>query len=124
MLESLAYIVFQSSFTKNDYPPLINLGIVFALQDNLNRAQELWQEALLLYTDNDDWDKATIALFNIALGNSQQGLADLQSLIDKGALPAALQNALGDAEMLMKCPTPLEGIEEAFTLLKSSLEQT
>ena len=103
--------------------PLCNLGITSAIQGNLSRARELWQQALPLYADDDDWDQSTVALYTIALGNPNEGLMALQSLIDKGALPAALRNALEDVKMLMKCPTPLEGIEEAVILLKRSLEE-
>ncbi|MFG6095125.1 tetratricopeptide repeat protein [Leptothoe sp. ISB3NOV94-8A] len=104
--------------------PLCGLGLSFAIQGNLNRARELWKQALPLYTDDDDWDNAIIALYTVALGNPSQGLAALQTLIDKRAVPAALRNALEDAELLMKCPTPLKGIEDMIILLKNSLEES
>ncbi|MDA0269366.1 MAG: tetratricopeptide repeat protein, partial [Cyanobacteria bacterium] len=100
---------------------LFNLGITFARQGDLTQAQATWQKALALYAGNTDWAKATIAFYTIALGDVQQGLADLKALTEKGLQPAALRDVLGDAEQLLKCPTEIPGIEAAATLLRQAL---
>jgi hypothetical protein len=78
---------------------------------------------LALLTGDDDWTQAMVALYTIALGNPTKGLTELENLIVEEAQPAALKNALGDAEILARCPTPIAGIAEAIALLQAGLDE-
>jgi tetratricopeptide (TPR) repeat protein len=102
--------------------PVFNLGLVYALQGRVNEAKEQWQMGLALCQDKDDWDKSVRALYTIALGHPQQGMTELQILIQAGLSVVALQNVLGDAEVLARCPNPPEGIEQVVEMLQAAIQ--
>jgi tetratricopeptide (TPR) repeat protein len=106
--------------------PVLNLGLIDALEGNTPQAKEHWQtglellEADLRQTDNL-WDKTTHALYVLALGDPEQGRAEMHSVIQAGASIGALRNALGDAEVMLRFPVQPEGIEAMVELLREAI---
>ncbi len=105
----------------NNHYPVFNLGLVFALQGNLKTAHQQWHKGLVLCQDEDDWDRANRSLYTLVLGESDRGIAELQALIESGASIGVLKNALEDAEVIARCPTPPAGIDTVVELLKEAI---
>ena len=108
--------------------PVLNLGLVYARQGQQDEAIGKWQQGLaLLETDMGEtpglWDRATHALYVLALGEPEQGIREIQAAISEGASLPALKDALGDAEILAQCPLPPAGIEQMLELLRTRIAE-
>ena len=103
---------------------MFNLGLVYAMQGNIAPAHQQWLKALELRQGDKAWDRAIRALYTLALGNKEQGLTEMQQLMaEENVSVGALRDALGDAKILAKCPTPPEGIGEMVELLEGVLSK-
>ena len=100
-----------------------NLGITYAKQNNLGKAHVLWQQGLELITEDRDWSNITRAFYTFVIGNIEQGIADMQRLINAEVDVAAIEEALNDAEILVTCPQPPEHIKDMITLLRNTIAQ-
>ena len=103
----------------NNYISIFNLGLVYGLQGNLDRARSQWQKGLAFCQSNNVWDRALGALYTVALGETEFGIAQMQNLIEeeKGETLGALRSALDDAEILARCPIKLAGIDTVVEML-------
>ena len=106
-----------------NYSLWLNLGLVYAMQGNLDAAYTQWHQGLERFKNNNDWDNAVRALYTLALGNADQGIAAMQAVIAAGASVGALQNIWGDAEILARCPQPPDGIAAMLHLLNTALAE-
>ncbi|MBE9066530.1 tetratricopeptide repeat protein [Leptolyngbya cf. ectocarpi LEGE 11479] len=111
------------SLDETDRSYILNLGLVHARKNNLESAHDCWQRGLKLIEGDSLYDKAVIALYVLALGDSEQGITDMQTTIEAGASVAAVENALGDAEILATCPQPPDRINDMITLLRKAITQ-
>ena len=101
---------------------VFNLGLVYARQGEMETARQQWQKGLTLCQADKAWDKAFRALYTLALGNKEQGLTEMQQLMaEENVSVRALRDALDDAKILVKCPTPPEGIGEMVGLLEEGV---
>jgi tetratricopeptide (TPR) repeat protein len=101
---------------------VFNLGLVYALEGNVDEAQNHWQKGLAMCQDSDAWDGAIRALYTVAVGETEKGIAEMQKIIDEeGSRVGALRNALGDAEILARCPVKPAGIDTVVEMLKQAL---
>jgi len=106
-----------------NYSLWLNLGLVYAMQGNLDAAYTQWHQGLERFKNNNDWDNAVRALYTLALGNADQGIAAMQAVVAAGAAVGALQNVWGDAEILARCPQPPDGIAAMLHLLNTALAE-
>ncbi|MEM6426124.1 MAG: tetratricopeptide repeat protein, partial [Cyanobacteria bacterium P01_D01_bin.128] len=117
-----AYIKAIELDSKYAYSKL-SLGLVHALECQMNEANQLWLEGRQLLGE-DVCDRLHYGLYSLALGESESGLALIQTLIRDGAISAAIKGALDDATILARCPMPPEGIEQVISLLQTALNET
>jgi tetratricopeptide (TPR) repeat protein len=105
-----------------EYSPVINLGLVYALQGNVDEAQNQWHKGLAICQGSDAWDRATRALYTIAIGETELGLTEMQKVLDEeSSAVGALRNVLEDAEVLARCPVKPEGIDTVVEMLKQGI---
>jgi tetratricopeptide (TPR) repeat protein len=102
---------------------LFNFGLVYALENNLETAKQHWQQGIALGQDDNDWDRTIRVVYAVALGEPERGIAELQATIQSGASVGALNNALGDAEILAQAAVEIEGIDQVIELLRQAIEQ-
>ena len=96
---------------------------MFALQGNLEAAHREWQKGLVLCQNDNVWERSVRALYTVALGEPNRGIAELQAIVEAGAPMKALRNVLGDAEVLARCPAPPAGIDTVVALLKEAIDR-
>jgi tetratricopeptide (TPR) repeat protein len=105
-----------------EYSYVLNLGVAYALQGNIDEARIHWQKGLALCQASDAWDRAIHALYTVAIGETERGMTEMQKVLDEeGSAVAALRNALGDAEILARCPVKPEGIDTVIEMLKRAI---
>lgn len=107
----------------NNYISIFNLGLIYALEGNLDRAYSQWQKGLAFCQSNNVCDQALAALYTVALGETEFGIAQMENLIeeDKGEVLGALRSALDDAEILARCSVKPAGIDTVVEMLKKAL---
>jgi tetratricopeptide (TPR) repeat protein len=99
------------------------LGVLQALRGDLIRAQTTWQEGLILLPEHDLRSRVHRTLYTVALGQPEQGLAELQRILEQEKPPAGLlRDVLQTAHLLQRCPEPLPGLAEAVRLLEEGRE--
>ncbi|MFN6337572.1 MAG: tetratricopeptide repeat protein, partial [Cyanobacteriota bacterium] len=99
------------------------LGVLQALRRDLNRAQATWQEGLILFPEHNLCSRVHRTIYTVALGQPEQGLAELQRILQQEKPPAGLLRAvLQTAHLLQRCPEPLPGLAEAVRLLEEGRE--
>lgn len=99
------------------------LGVLQALRGDLNRAQAIWQEGLILFPEHDLHSRVHRTIYTVALGQPEQGLAELQRILEQEKPPAGLLRAVLEiAHLLQRCPEPLPGLAEAVRLLEEGRE--
>jgi tetratricopeptide (TPR) repeat protein len=99
------------------------LGVLQALRGDLNRAQAIWQEGLILFPEHDLHSRVHRTIYTVALGQPEQGLAELQRILEQEKPPAGLlRDVLQTAHLLQRCPEPLPGLAEAVRLLEEGRE--
>ena len=105
-----------------NYSLVFNLGLVYALQGNVDEARSQWQKGLAICQGSDAWDRAIHALYTVAIGETERGMTEMQKVLDEeGSAVGALRNALGDAEVLARCPVKPEGIDTVIDMLKQAI---
>jgi superkiller protein 3 len=105
-----------------NHAPVLNLGLVYALENDKDAAKLQWQKGLILCQDEDDCEKTLPPLYRVALGETEQGIVEMQSVIQAGASVGALQNALEDAEILARCPVKPAEIDRVVEMLKAAVQ--
>ncbi|MDX2214085.1 MAG: tetratricopeptide repeat protein [Oculatellaceae cyanobacterium bins.114] len=105
----------------NYYSPVLNLGLVYALQGDQEETRNYKQRGLALWKETDDWDEANQALCIFALGEPEQGMAEMQAVIQSGISVEILKDALKGAEMLVRCPVKPEGIDQMVEMLRGAI---
>ena len=101
---------------------VFNLGLVYALEGNVDEAHNQWQKGLAICQGSEVWDRAMRALYTVAVGETEQGIAQMQKIIDEeDSVVEALRNALGDAEVLARCPVKPAGIDTVVEMLKQAI---
>jgi len=94
------------------------LGDYQALSGDLNTAQATWRDGLILYPKYGLIDRVECTIYSVALGQPEQGLAELQTILQQERPPAGLlRGVLEIARLLQRCPEPLPGLAEAVRLL-------
>lgn len=107
---------------KRYYYPVFNLGLVYALEGKVDEAHSQWQKSLAICQGGSAWDRAFRSLYTVAVGESKRGIAEMRKIIheDRSAL-GVLQEMLGDAEILARCPVKPEGIDTVIDVLKQAI---
>jgi len=107
---------------KRYYYPVFNLGLVYALEGKVDEAHSQWQKSLAICQGGSAWDRAFRSLYTVAVGESKGGIAEMRKIIheDRSAL-GVLQEMLGDAEILARCPVKPEGIDTVIDVLKQAI---
>src|SRR3989338_8665971 len=105
-----------------DYNLMLNVGLLRSLQGRASEARALWKEVLALCQGNATYDKLNRALYTFALGQTDQGLAEMQKVI-QGDKPGVeeLGSILQDAELIAKAPTPPPDIKKMLVLLRDAI---
>ncbi|MEB3318164.1 MAG: tetratricopeptide repeat protein, partial [Cyanobacteriota bacterium] len=115
----------RSALQVNPYNASAKLlqGVLQALRGDLNRAQATWQEGLILFPEHALHSRVHRTLYTVALGQLEQGLADLQRILEQEKPPAGLlRDVLQTGHLLQRCPEPLPGLAEAVRLLVEGRE--
>ena len=101
---------------------VFNLGLVYALQENLEEACDRWKKGLILCQGTDTHDRAIRALYTVAVGETEQGITQMQKIVDEDSSAVGeLRGVLGDAEVLARCPVKIEGIDTVVEMLKQAI---
>lgn len=104
-----------------DGSPILSLGILQALKGDLQTAQASWQEGLKLYPEYAQDKRLYRTIYTIALGEIQQGLTNLQQILNQEKPPIGLlRYVLETAQLLQRCPQ-LTGIDDAVTLIQQAI---
>jgi tetratricopeptide (TPR) repeat protein len=102
---------------------ILLLGVLQALRGDLNRAQATWQEGLILFPEHNLCSRVHRTIYTVALGQPEQGLAELQRILQQEKPPAGLlREVLKTPRLLQRCPEPLSGLAEAVRLLERGQE--
>jgi WD40 repeat protein/tetratricopeptide (TPR) repeat protein len=96
------------------------LGAAYALQGNIDEAQRRWKEGLDLCQADDTFLKLSRVLYKIALGETEEGITEMQAVLEEDISVGRIQEALEDAEMLERCS--IEGSDRVVQLLKQRLK--
>ncbi|NEQ95544.1 MAG: tetratricopeptide repeat protein [Cyanothece sp. SIO2G6] len=102
--------------------PYTEIGLTHALQNQIGEAHVAWQKALDLFEADRKLDNLHKALYTLALGEAEQGLQQLQQLLQNGVDTRNIELVLKDVEVLAQCPNPPDRLDEFTTLLKTELE--
>jgi tetratricopeptide (TPR) repeat protein len=98
---------------------LANLGLVFALENNLESACEYWKRSITVLNT-----KLFNDFYMVVSGEVETGLTRLQqTLNDDRTTKNDIENILEDAEVLTRCPTKIPGLPDAIALLKTALDR-
>jgi hypothetical protein len=99
------------------------LGVFQALSGELGAARATWLAGLTLYPEHPLDHRVERTLYTVALGQPEQGLADLQRILQHERPPSGLlRRALEMARLLERVPAPLPGLAEAVSLLERARE--
>lgn len=110
------------SFEISSYHHLmIYLGAAYALQGNIKEAQKQWQKGLEVCQEGVPWLKLSRLLYKIALGETEEGIVEMQKVLEEDISVGLLQNALEDSEMLARCS--VEGSDRIIQLLTEKLKR-
>jgi tetratricopeptide (TPR) repeat protein len=110
-----------ANFEVRSYPHLmIYLGTAYALQGNIEEAQKQWQKGLEVCQEDVPWLKLSRGLYKIALGEIEESIAEMQTVLGEEIPKEMLQNAIEDAEMLARCS--VEGSDRVVQLLQERLK--
>ncbi|MFM9101657.1 MAG: tetratricopeptide repeat protein [Cyanobium sp.] len=110
----------RSALQVNPYDASVKLylGVHQALSGDLITAQATWRDGLILYPEHDLRSRLYRTIYTVALGQPEQGLAELQTILQQERPPAGLlREVLQIARLLQRCPEPLPGLAEAVRLL-------
>jgi tetratricopeptide (TPR) repeat protein len=102
-----------------------NLGIVYALENDLEQAKQLLSKGIEQLQDDDSFDRLFRSIFQLVLGQTETALDTLRNTpLDRDNLTYdTLFDAHGVAEVLTRCPTEIPGLPDAIALLKTALDQ-
>ncbi|NER84044.1 MAG: tetratricopeptide repeat protein [Leptolyngbya sp. SIO1D8] len=96
------------------------LGLSYSLQGQTEQAQAAIVEVMDLFK-SDLQDLLSKALCKLILGRPEQGLQQLQELLQQNISPKTIQSILADANLLTHCPNPPEGLDDFIANLREAL---
>jgi|GEM_PF-882146 len=103
-----------------NYSVLLNLGLARALNGQAEEAQVLWKKGVALYQGNSLFGDLKCALYTVAAGDLEYGMANFQTGLEKKPGKGVLYSLLDHAELLARCPQPPAGIDTIVDLLKQT----
>ncbi len=122
LAEAEAEFVKAISMMPQAYTPILNLGLLRALQGKADQAHAFWGKGFALCQGNTIFDKLNRALYTLALGRKDQGIAAMQKVLHEDKPNAEdLRGFLDDAKVLEKSPNPPPGIKETLVLLQTAM---
>ena len=99
----------------------LRLGILQALEEDIEQAKISWQNGLKWYGEYAQYERLFRTIYIIALGDIQQGLTTLRTILSKEKPPIGLlKQVLETAYLLKRCPQ-LEGINEAIIMIENNI---
>ena len=119
----LAQKAFERTIQTNkaDVRARLNLALSLTKQGQLEKSDELWNQAFTLVDDNNDEHKVVHAFYSFVLGKIEYGMTQMQALIAAKVNVGDLENELNNAEMLAESPQPPDRIEDMITLLREAI---
>jgi tetratricopeptide (TPR) repeat protein len=99
---------------------MIYLGTAYALQGKIEEAQRQWHNGLEVCQEGVPWLKLSRVLYKIALGETEQGITEMQTVFEEDIPVGLIQDALEEAEMLARCS--IEGSDRVVQMLKDRLQ--
>jgi tetratricopeptide (TPR) repeat protein len=102
---------------------LFNLGLLYVLKGDAETARIHLQKGLSLCQAEDEWTQTAQTFYNLALGHTEAGLAELQALIERDLVPLEFRKMLLIvAQVMQECPEPILGADKAAEMLARSLK--
>ncbi|MGK7880721.1 MAG: type IV pilus biogenesis/stability protein PilW, partial [Crocosphaera sp.] len=99
----------------------LRLGILQALEGDIEQAKISWQNGLKWYGEYAQNKRIFRTIYLIALGEIEQGLTTLRTILSKEKPPIGLLNrVLEIAYLLKRCPQ-LQGINEAIIMIENNI---
>ena len=99
-----------------------NLGLAHALQGDRPAAEWQWHKAIERLDRDNERDRIAIALYTLALGDPETGIAQLQEAIARQAPTAAFRNIEEDLAILAKCPDAIVGLDRFCAIVEEQLK--
>ncbi|HBB34031.1 MAG TPA: hypothetical protein DDZ80_08940 [Cyanobacteria bacterium UBA8803] len=109
----------------NWFLPIFNLGLINVLKRQFKEAKRIIAKSLKCCDCDGDQEKLYFALGRIALGNKQEGLQNLQEIINAlthdSKIAIIRAGVLESAEILARYPSQFPGIDQALAMLQITL---
>ncbi len=99
------------------------LGVYQVLSGELGAAHCTLRDGLNLYPEYSQYHRLYRTVYTVAVGQPEQGVADLQTILQEERPPAGLlRGVLEIARLLQHSPEPIPGLDQAVSLLETGRE--
>lgn len=99
-------------------------AIIRARQGDAPEALRLWREALRSNKGTSLYERTSHAIFSLAAGKAEDGLAEMQKILTNTQVPAEdIRAALETLDVLKRCQVKLEGLDRMIDLVKSAKDR-
>ncbi len=115
-------------FTPNNSYPLINLGQLQYLRDDVDNAKKHFSTALdatriaLMLKPHDNWVRLDAITAKLGIGQTQEALQELAALLPQIRNVGQMETALSGFRTLQKAPHPPPGIDQAIQMVEAALK--